>query len=139
MIISFSEAEEEKVREVLSTLKTFEINDSSLQNEKTTIVAKELTIEQLQRCVWMHNEQVKLTFTEFEILYLLAKNPGRVFSKEQIYDMIWNDPCIGDCSTVMNHIQKIRKKIGDDSSNPIYIQTVWGVGYRFNKEISSNL
>ncbi|MDD4370175.1 MAG: winged helix-turn-helix domain-containing protein [Anaerostipes sp.] len=98
-----------------------------------------MKIHKSHRKVYFDEKEIKLTYTEFEILYLLAKNPGCVFSKEQIYESIWDEPSIGDSSIVMSHIQKIRKKIGDNSSNPTYIQTVWGVRYRFNKEISSNL
>ena len=75
----------------------------------------------------------KLTFIEFEILCLLASNPGRVFSKEQIYDIVWNEPYYGDYNIVMSHIRNIREKIEDNPSEPIYIQTVWGIGYRFNQ------
>ena len=75
----------------------------------------------------------------FEILYLLAGSPGRVFSKEQIYDLVWEEPYFGDYNIVMSHIRNIREKIGDNPSKPIYIQTVWGVGYRFNKNISGGL
>ncbi|WP_243095928.1 winged helix-turn-helix domain-containing protein [Roseburia intestinalis] len=75
-----------------------------------------------------------MTFTEFEILYLLANNPGRVFSKEQIYDIIWKESYSGDYNIVMSHICNIREKIEDNPNKPIYIQTVWGVGYRFNQK-----
>ena len=85
------------------------------------------------------NTEVTLTNREFEILYLLASCPGRVFSKEQIYDLVWEEPYFGDYNIVMSHIRNIREKIGDNPSKPIYIQTVWGVGYRFNKNISSGL
>ena len=78
------------------------------------------------------NTEVTLTNREFEILYLLASSPGRVFSKEQIYDLVWEEPYFGDYNIVMSHIRNIREKIGDNPSKPIYIQTVWGVGYRFN-------
>ena len=84
-----------------------------------------------------HGKQIELTFTEFEILQLLAQNPGQVFSKEQIYDIVWKEPYSGDYNIVMSHISHIRDKIEDDSSHPIYIQTVWGVGYRFNENINS--
>ena len=72
-------------------------------------------------------------YTEFEILLLLAQNAGIVFSKEQIYDSVWEEPYFGDYNIVMSHIRNIREKIEDNPSKPIYIQTVWGVGYRFNK------
>ena len=81
------------------------------------------------------NTEVTLTNREFEILYLLASSPGRVFSKEQIYDLVWEEPYFGDYNIVMSHIRNIREKIEDNPSKPIYIQTVWGVGYRFNKNL----
>ena len=77
--------------------------------------------------------EIELTYTEFEILLLLAQNAGIVFSKEQIYDSVWEEPYFGDYNIVMSHIRNIREKIEDNPSKPIYIQTVWGVGYRFNK------
>ena len=70
---------------------------------------------------------------------IITRNPGRVFSKEQIYDIVWKEPYSGDYNIVMSHIRNIRKKIEDDPSKPMYIQTVWGVGYRFNKNLSSGL
>ena len=74
---------------------------------------------------------------QFEILQLLAKNPGRVFPKEQIYDMVWHEPYAGDYNIVMSHISHIREKIEDDPAHPFYIQTVWGVGYKFNGRAGS--
>ena len=85
------------------------------------------------------DNEIELTYTEFEILLLLAQNIGRVFSKEQIYNRVWKEPYIGDHNIVMSHIRNIREKIEDNPSKPIYIQTVWGVGYRFNKNLSSGL
>lgn len=75
------------------------------------------------------------TVTEFEILHLLARNPGRVFSKEQIYDIVWKESYSGDYNIVMSHIRNIREKIEDNPSKPIYIQTVWGVGYKFDNKL----
>ncbi len=82
-------------------------------------------------------EQIYLSFIEFEILHLLMRSPGRVFSKEQIYDIIWNEPYSGDYNVVMRHICNIREKIEDDPGQPMYIQTVRGVGYRFNGNLGS--
>lgn len=89
-----------------------------------------------ERKVLKNVKEVYLTFKEFEILHLLAANPRQVFSKEQIYDIVWNEPYSGDYNIVMTHIHHIREKIEDDPAHPIYIQTVWGVGYRFNSKIS---
>lgn len=74
-----------------------------------------------------------------EILLLLAQNAGMVFSKEKIYNIVWKEPYFGDYNIVMSHIRNLREKIEDNPSKPIYIQTVWGVGYRFNKNLSSGL
>ena len=82
-------------------------------------------------------EKIDLSFIEFEILHLLMRSPGRVFSKEQIYDIIWNEPYSGDYNVVMRHICNIREKIEDDPGQPMYIQTVRGVGYRFNGNLGS--
>ena len=85
------------------------------------------------------NKEIEFTFTEFEILLLLAQNAGMVFSKEKIYNLVWKEPNFGDYNIVMSHIRNLRGKIEDNPSKPIYIQTVWGVGSRFNKNLSSGL
>ena len=77
--------------------------------------------------------------TAMDELQALANSPGRVFSKEQIYDIVWKEAYSGDYNIVMSHIRNIREKIEDNPSKPVYIQTVWGVGYRFNKNLSSGL
>ena len=76
-----------------------------------------------------------MTHTELEILLLLAQNAGIVFSKEQIYDRGWKEPYYGDYNIVMSHIRNIREKREDNPSKPVYIQTVWGVVYRFNQAL----
>ena len=96
---------------------------------------KGLMIDEVQRVIIRENQEIELTYTEFEILKLFAKHPGIVFSKEQIYDIVWKESYSGDYNIVMSHIRNIREKI----EQPIYIQTVWGVGYRFNKNLSSGL
>ena len=103
--------------------------------ETKNIQIGELIVDLSKRSVITGNTEVTLTNREFEILYLLASSQGRVFSKEQIYDLVWEEPYSGDYNIVMSHIRNIREKI----EQPIYIQTVWGVGYRFNKNISSGL
>ena len=81
----------------------------------------------------------KFLLTQVNALLLLAQNAGLVFSKEQIYDCVWKEPYFGDYNIVMSHIRNLREKIEDNPSKPMYIQTVWGVGYRFNKNLSSGL
>ena len=94
-----------------------------------------LYIDKCKRLVVRNENEIELTYTEFEILLLLAQNAGIVFSKEQIYDSVWKEPYFGDYNIVMSHIRNIREKIEDNPSKPIYIQTVWGVGYKLNENL----
>ena len=90
-----------------------------------------LSIDKNARRVFINDEEVSLTNKEFDLLVFLASNPNVVFSKDTIFDKIWGLDAIGETSTVTVHINRIREKIEDDSSNPQYIETVWGAGYRF--------
>ena len=94
-----------------------------------------LCIDKFKRIVVRDGNEIELTYTEFEILLLLAQNAGIVFSKEQIYNSVWKEPYFGDYNIVMSHIRNIREKIEDNPSKPIYIQTVWGVDYKFNNKL----
>ena len=76
---------------------------------------------------------VELTAKEFEILKLLLQNPQRVYTKEQIYSLVWNDAYFGDENAVNVHISRLRNKIEDDSRNPQYVLTVWGIGYKLGE------
>lgn len=128
------------INSVLSALevgrRTYRIEETKLLSE---LYFDDMSISPDRREVTRNNRKIKLTFTEFEILNLLAQNPGKVFSKEQIYNIVWKEPYSGDYNIVMSHIRNIREKIEDNPSKPVYIQTVWGVGYRFNKNLGSNL
>ena len=125
---------------VMSALDGFR-NKSQLVEAKTytRLVFEGIEIDVSKRLVYRDKREINVTCIEFEILYLLARNPGRVFSKEQIYDFVWKDSYSGDYNIVMSHIRNIREKIEDNPSKPVYIQTVWGAGYRFNKNLSSGL
>ena len=90
-----------------------------------------LSIDKNARRVFINDEEVSLTNKEFDLLVFLASNPNVVLSKDTIFDRIWGLDAIGETSTVTVHINRIREKIEDDSSNPQYIETVWGAGYRF--------
>lgn len=83
--------------------------------------------------VFVDGNPVKLTPIEFKILLLLMKNPGRVFSADEIYERIWNEKAI-NTDTIMVHIRKIREKIEIDPKNPKYLKVVWGVGYKMEKQ-----
>lgn len=125
---------------VMSALDGFR-NKAQLVEAKTytRLVFEGIEIDVSKRLVYRDKREINVTCIEFEILYLLARNPGRVFSKEQIYDFVWKESYSGDYNIVMSHIRNIREKIGDNPSKPVYIQTVWGAGYRFNKNLSSGL
>ena len=80
-------------------------------------------------------QPLPFTRSEYAISEYLALHAGQTFSKEQIYDNVWKEPYSGDYNIVMSHISHIREKIEDDPSHPVYIQTVWGVGYKFNEKM----
>lgn len=102
---------------------------TSLSGAKPVMFRKiGLIINPGRRYVELEKKEIILTKREFDILYLLASNPGVVFSKEQIYAIIWGEQFIKDDSNIMSHIGRLRKKIGEAGR---YIQTVWGIGYRF--------
>ena len=81
-------------------------------------------------CVLKDGEKIELTAKEFEILKLLMKNPKKVYTKEQIYALVWNDVYIGDENAVNVHISRLRNKIEDNPRDPQYVVTVWGIGYK---------
>lgn len=101
------------------------------ENENEMIEVGELKIDKTARRVFVRGEEKSLTSKEFDLLYFLAKNPNHVFPKEELFQQIWGVGPIGDIATVTVHIKKIREKIEVDTSNPEYIETIWGVGYRF--------
>ena len=123
--------------QIASDSKSFEWCDIVQKTENIRL--GKLEIDLSERSVIIDRTKIMLTNREFEILYLLAQSPGRIFSKEQIYDIVWQEPYSGDYNIVMSHIRHIREKIEDNPGKPLYIQTVWGIGYRFNKNLSSSL
>ena len=90
-----------------------------------------LKIDKTARTVTVNGEEKLLTAKEFDLLAFLAANPNHVFSKEDLFREIWSLESVGDIATVTVHIKKIREKIEIDSTKPQYIETIWGVGYRF--------
>ncbi|MGN6585940.1 MAG: response regulator transcription factor [Solirubrobacterales bacterium] len=90
-----------------------------------------LRVEPATRRVFLDGEELSLTQREFDLLAYLAARPGRVFSRDQLMEAVWEYPFFTDTSTVTVHIRRLRAKLGDDSAEPRFIETVWGVGYRF--------
>ncbi len=92
----------------------------------------DLVINYEERKAYKNNKEIKLTLKEFEVLYLLAKNQGKVFTREEIFNHIWEEEPV-DVRTIDVHIKNLRDKIEEDTKKPKYIMTKWGVGYYFNK------
>jgi len=100
------------------------------QPKEQELLIRSLKIIPKSRRVYLNNDEISLTTTEYDLLYYLATNPDRVFTKEQLLDRIWGMDYFGDGATVTVHIGKLREKIDKHISRP-FIETVWGVGYRF--------
>ena len=139
MILTFNDNEEDMFRHIMPFVSVGARAFTTTDLPKGVLNLSALHIDKIRRIVSKNSVEIELTFTEFEILLLLAQNVGIVFSKEQIYDTVWKEPYFGDYNIVMSHIRNIREKIEDNPSKPVYIQTIWGVGYRFNKNLSSGL
>lgn len=133
MLLTFDDGEDNVLKRVLDMVGS--VSFQEIYPEKCVLKFQGLEIDELRRTIFCNEGEVELTYTEFEILKLLASNPGIVFSKEQIYDLVWKEPYFGNYNIVMSHIRNIREKIEDNPSKPIYIQTVWGVGYKFNNKL----
>ena len=135
LVLTFEDSEEEILNHIISCVSAGSRAYQVVENVKKNLSFNGLEIDDINRLVRKQKQEIDLTFTEFEILYLLVNNPGRVFSKEQIYDIVWKESYSDDYNIVMSHIRNIREKIEDNPSKPVYIQTVWGVGYRFNQKM----
>ena len=105
------------------------IGSGSPQNE--IIEIRGIKIDKTARRVYVNGEEKNFTTKEFDLLTFLAQNPNHVFTKEELFSKIWDMESIGDIATVTVHIKKIREKIEYDTAKPQYIETIWGVGYRF--------
>lgn len=105
------------------------VGEGASKNE--IIEIRGLRIDKTARRVYIDGEEKPFTTKEFDLLTFLAENPNHVYTKEELFREIWGMEAFGDIATVTVHIKKIREKIEEDSSNPQYIETIWGVGYRF--------
>ncbi|MBR3602437.1 MAG: response regulator transcription factor [Lachnospiraceae bacterium] len=101
------------------------------QKVNDVIEIRGIRIDKTARRVYIDGEEKNFTTKEFDLLTFLAENPNHVFTKEELFREIWDMDSVGDIATVTVHIKKIREKIEAGSSKPQYIETIWGVGYRF--------
>ncbi|EJW18610.1 response regulator transcription factor [Paenibacillus alvei] len=111
--------------------KYVQIEMSKPPAEQNIIKMGHLFIDLDNYLVQKHDEAMKLTSKEFDILKLFVTNPNRVFTKAQIYSFVWNDEYYGDENVINVHIRRLREKIEDDPSNPTHIKTLWGIGYKW--------
>jgi len=121
----------ELVARVKAHLSRYERLTADKANLGQHIQIRGLSIDKQARRVTIHDEEAMLTTKEYELLLLLASHPNRVFEKELLFERIWGLDSNGDAATVTVHIRRLREKIEHDPSNPQYIETIWGVGYRF--------
>lgn len=126
---------EEFIARVLSLIRRYTTLNSNASEEPHRLSFQKLTIDLDARIVHIEDGQVELHAKEFDILCYLAKNQGRILTKQQIYEEIWKEPYAYDDNNIMGYISKLRKQIEPDPNNPTYIQTVKGVGYRFSREV----
>lgn len=121
----------ELVARVKAHLARYERLIGSTVEQNEVIEIRGLKIDKTARRVWVNGEEKSFTTKEFDLLTFLAGHPNHVYSKEELFREIWDMESIGDIATVTVHIKKIREKIEYDTSHPQYIETIWGVGYRF--------
>ncbi len=106
---------------------------SDSERKANIINFQDLIIDPDNHSVTKNDEFIKLTSKEFDILKLFVINPNRVFTKAQIYSIVWNDNYFGDENIINVHMRRLREKIEDDASKPKYIKTLWGIGYRLGE------
>lgn len=105
------------------------VGSSAVKND--IIEIRGIKIDKTARRIWVNGEEKTFTTKEFDLLTFLAENPNRVFTKAELFRQIWDMESVGDIATVTVHIKKIREKIEFNTAKPQYIETIWGVGYRF--------
>jgi len=121
----------ELVARVKAHMARYERLIGSVIEENKVIEIRGIKIDTTARRVWVNGEEKTFTTKEFDLLTFLASHPNRVYTKDELFSEIWDMESIGDIATVTVHIKKIREKIEFDTSKPQYIETIWGVGYRF--------
>lgn len=121
----------ELVARVKAHLARYERLSGRGETRNDEIRIRGLVVDKTARRVFVNGKEVVFTTKEFDLLCYLAMNPNRVFSKDQLFDQIWGMDAMGEIATVTVHISKLREKIELDPSNPQYIETIWGAGYRF--------
>lgn len=120
-------------RELIARVKAILRRSGKVRETDEEIRAKGLVVDTERRQVSMDGRVLNLTFTEFELLHILAKNPGRAFTREDLLARVWGADFFGDARTVDVHVRHLREKLMEDPATPRFIETVRGVGYRFRE------
>ena len=118
-----------------SLIRRYTTFNDNFHNKKNFLQFKNLTIDFENRTVLIDNNLVILTAKEFDLLYFLASNQGKIYTKKQLYNQVWNDEYAFDDNNIMSFISKLRKKLSINSDTTQYIETIRGVGYRFSNEV----
>lgn len=127
---------QECIARIQALIRRHTVFDASSDTEATEeiLTFSGLSIDLGRRLVRLNGQEIELTRREFDVLALLASHPGRVYTKKQIYDAVWAEEYAYGDANLMSYMSKLRKKIHPGSDEPEFIETVWGVGYRFRRE-----
>ena len=124
----------ELMARVHSLIRRYTQFNSVSDDDRDILNFKGILIDKINRIVMVNNQQIELTGKEFDLLYFLTSNKGKIFTKKQIYTQVWDEEYAFDDSNIMSFISKLRKKIEPDPEHPFYILTIRGIGYRFSGE-----
>ncbi|KAB7652969.1 response regulator transcription factor [Bacillus sp. B2-WWTP-C-10-Post-4] len=114
--------------------RSYEFNDKAVKGKEKQIHMGDLVLDHHSCTLYKSSETITLSATEYKILTLFMEEPGRIFTKKQIFESVWSDYYCADDNTIMVHISRLREKLEDSPKNPVYIKTIRGLGYRFTRK-----
>ncbi|MGA5663375.1 response regulator transcription factor [Bacillus bombysepticus] len=114
--------------------RSYEFNEKAIEGKEKQIHMGDLVLDHHSCTLYKSSESITLSATEYKILTLFMKEPGRIFTKKQIFENVWSDYYCADDNTIMVHISRLREKLEDSPKNPVYIKTIRGLGYRFARK-----
>lgn len=114
--------------------RSYEFNDKAVEGKEKQIHMGDLVLDHYSCILYKSSESISLSATEYKILALFMEEPGRIFTKKQIFESVWSDYYCADDNTIMVHISRLREKLEDSPKNPVYIKTIRGLGYRFARK-----
>ncbi|TKH90438.1 response regulator transcription factor [Bacillus cereus] len=114
--------------------RSYEFNDKAVEDKEKQIHMGDLVLDHHSCTLYKSSETITLSATEYKILTLFMGEPGRIFTKKQIFENVWSDYYCADDNTIMVHISRLREKLEDSPKNPVYIKTIRGLGYRFARK-----